>query len=54
MNILDLIQVILKFILLGYGLKCVLEASKARENANFIKEFRYLLWAILILLSLKD
>lgn len=46
-----LIQVILKFIVLGYGLKYVLEA---RENANFIKEFRYLLWAILILLSLKD
>ncbi|MBC5629845.1 hypothetical protein H8S20_13225 [Clostridium sp. NSJ-6] len=50
----NLIQVILKFIVLGYGLKCVLEASKARENANFIKEFRYLLWAILILLSLKN
>lgn len=54
MNIINLLQVNLKFIVLGYGLKYVLEARKARENTNFIKEFRYLLWAILILLSLKS
>ena len=54
MNIINPIVLILKFIVLGYGFKCVLEASKARENANFIKEFRYLLWAILMLLSIKN
>ena len=46
-----LIQVILKFIVLGYGLKYVLEA---RENNNFIREFRYLLWEILMLILLKS
>lgn len=54
MNIIELIVLILKFMVLGYGFKCTLEASKARENANFIKEFRYLLWAILMLLSIKN
>lgn len=54
MNIIEFIVLILKFMVLGYGFKCILEASKARENTNFIREFRYLLWAILMLLSLKS
>lgn len=54
MNIINLLQVILKFILLGYVLKCVLEASKARKKNNFIKEFRYLLWAILVLILINN
>lgn len=54
MNIINLLQVILKFILLGYGFKCVLESIKARESGNCIREFRCLLWAIFMLLSIKN
>ena len=54
MRVINLIQVILKFILLAYCTKCVLEAGKARENNNFIREFRYLLWTILILILINN
>ncbi|SCJ98948.1 Uncharacterised protein [uncultured Clostridium sp.] len=45
---------IIKFIVLGCGIKYVLESLKAREDGNFVREFRCLLWAILMLLSLKN
>ena len=45
---------LLKFILSISVFYSLFESIKARENANFIKEFRYLLWAILMLLSLKS
>ena len=45
---------IIKFIALGCGIKYVLESFKARENGNFIREFRCLLWAVLMLISINN
>ena len=45
---------IIKFIILGCGIKYVLESIKAREKGDFIREFRCLLWAIFMLLSIKN
>lgn len=54
MEIINLLKVILKFILLVYMFNSLFESIKARENGNFIREFRYLLLSLLILISLKN
>ena len=45
---------LLKFILSISVFYSLFESIKARENGNFIREFRYLLLALLILMSLKN